>query len=75
MMLIVWIAVGVGATLFLAVLAFGLFGQSRRLLEAFAEAQTSVAPQVAELTQGIRRAQTLRMHDGAETARGHGRHA
>ncbi len=75
MMLIVWIAVGVGALLFLAVLAFGLFGQVKRLLNAFTDAQTAVAPHVEELSQGIRRAQTLRMQIGTESTRGHGRHA
>ncbi|MDQ4039707.1 MAG: hypothetical protein M3313_15480 [Actinomycetota bacterium] len=75
MMLTVWIAVGVGALLFLAVLGFGLFGQVKRLRTAFADAQTAVGPHVQELTEGIRRAQTLRMQAGTETTRGHGRHA
>jgi len=72
---IVWIVVGVGALLFLAVLGFGLFGQVKRLLDAFADAQTAMAPHVEELTDGIRRAQTLRNQLGTETTRGHGRHA
>lgn len=75
MMLIVWLVVGVGAVLFLAVLGFGLFGQLKRLRNAVADAQTAVAPHLEEITQGIRRAQTLRMSDGTETTRGHGRHA
>ncbi len=75
MMLIVWLVVGIGSLLLLAILGFGLFGQGRRLQKAVSDAQAAVAPQVAELTQGIQRAQTLRMHDGADTIRGLGRHA
>ena len=75
MMLIVWLVVGIGAVLLLAVLGFGLYIQLKRLRDAVAKAQTAVAPRVEEITQGIRRAQTLRMLDGTETTRGHGRHA
>lgn len=91
MMLIVWIVVGAAALLYLAVLGFGLFGQVKRLLDAFADARSAVAPDVAELNEGIRKAQTLRMQsaeqqgaspsprlvgvDPVETTRGYGRHA
>jgi hypothetical protein len=72
---IVWIVVGTGALLLLAVLGYGLFGHLKRLRFALGDAQGAVAPQVQALTQGIRRAQTLRMQDGTETTRGLGRHA
>ncbi|MDQ3733607.1 MAG: hypothetical protein M3400_06345 [Actinomycetota bacterium] len=75
MMLTVWLVVGVGALLLLAVLGYGLFGHANRLLHAVKDAQSAVAPQVAELTQGIQRAQATRMHDRADTSRGLGRHA
>jgi len=75
MMLIVWLVVGVGSLLLLAVLGYGLFSQGKRLQKAAKDAQSSVAPQVAELTRGIQRAQTMRMHDGADTTHGLGRHA
>lgn len=75
MMLIVWLAVGIGALLFLAVIGYGLFGHVKRLRRALGDAQTAAAPQVEELSQGIRRAQTLRSQDGADTTRGPGRHA
>ncbi len=75
MMLIVWLVVGIGSLLLLAVLGFGLFGHGKRLQKAVSDAQAAVAPQVAELTQGIQRAQTLRMHDRTDTSRGLGRHA
>lgn len=75
MMLIVWLVVGIGALLLLGILGFGLFGQVKRLQAAAQKAQSATAPQVAELTQGIRRAQSMRMYDGADTTRGLGRHA
>ncbi|MGI8723463.1 MAG: hypothetical protein ACR2JG_14730 [Geodermatophilaceae bacterium] len=75
MMLVVWIVVGVGALLVLAVLGYGLFGHLTRLRGAASNAQISVTPQVQELTQGIRRAQTLRMQNEADRPRGHGGHA
>jgi hypothetical protein len=74
-MLTVWLVVAIGAVLLLAVLGFGLYGQGRRLQKALGDAQAAVAPQIAELNQGIRRAQALRMPDGADTTHGHGRHA
>lgn len=75
MMLVVWVVVGVGALLLLAILGYGLFGQLKRLLAAIGDLQTSAAPEVAELTQGIRRAQSLRRQDGAARTWGHGQHA
>ncbi len=75
MMLIVWLVVGIGSLLLLAILGYGLFGHAKRLLNAVKDAQSSVAPEVAELTQGIQRAQAMRMHDGTDTTRGLGRHA
>lgn len=75
MMLIVWLVVGIGALLFLGVIGFGLFGQLKRLRAAVGDAQREVAPQVAELNEGIRRAQALRMQSGAGPTRDHGRHA
>ena len=72
---IVWIVVGVGALLLLAVLGYGLFGHLNRLRSSLADAQTAIAPQVQALTQGIRRAETLRMLNEGETTRGHSRHA
>lgn len=75
MVLTIWLVVGIGALLLLAVLAYGLFGQANRLRTAVTDAQAAVAPQVAEVTTGIQRAQALRMHDGADTTRGLGRHA
>ncbi len=74
-MQIVWIVVGVGALLLLAVLGYGLFGHLKRLQGAVNQARSSVAPQVEELSQGIRRAQRLRMPNDADRTRGHGRHA
>jgi len=75
MMLIVWLVIGIGSLLLLAVLGFGLFGQGKRLQRAVMDAQSAVAPRVAELTRGIQRAQTMRMHDGADSTHGLGRHA
>ncbi|MGI8653437.1 MAG: hypothetical protein ACR2I7_11650 [Geodermatophilaceae bacterium] len=75
MMLVVWIVVGVGAFFVLAVLGYGLFGHLTRLRGAASDAQISVAPQVEDLTQGIRRAQTLRMQNEADRSRGQGGHA
>lgn len=75
MMLIVWLVVAGAAVLLLAVLGYGLFGQFKRLRNAVADAQTEMAPHLGEITQGIRRAQTMRMFDGADTTHGHGRHA
>jgi hypothetical protein len=75
MMQVVWIVVGVGALLLLAVLGYGLFAQLKRLRGAIGDMQTSGAPQVAELAEGIRTAQRLRMQDGADRTWGHGQHA
>lgn len=75
MMLIVWLIVGIGAFLLLGILGFGLFGQAKRLHTAVKDAQSAVAPQVAELTSGIQRAQSMRMQNGADTMSGLGRHA
>lgn len=75
MMQIVWIVVGVGVLLLLAVLGYGLLGHLKRLKGALGDAQSSVAPQMQELTQGIRRAQALRMQNETHRTRGHGRHA
>jgi len=75
MMLVVWLIVGIGSLLLLAVLGYALFGQFKRLGNALTDAQSAVAPQVAALSEGIRRAQMLRMQDGSDTNRGHGRHA
>lgn len=74
-MMVVWIAVGVGALLLLSVLGYGLFGQGKRLKGAISDAQTAVGPQVAELARGIQRAQALRMQDVSDKTHGHGRHA
>jgi len=75
MMLTVWLVVGIGALFLLAVLAYGLFGHANRLRNAVTDAQAAVAPRLAEVSSGIQRAQALRMHDGADTTRGLGRHA
>ena len=75
MMPIVWIVVGVVLLGVLGVLGYGLFGQAARVRHALREAQTGLAPQAAQLTQGIQKARALRMQDGADTTRGHGRHA
>ncbi len=75
MMLTVWLVVGIGAVLLLAILGYGLWGHAKRLLNAVKDAQASVAPQVVELTQGIQRAQAMRMQNGADTTHGLGRHA
>jgi len=75
MMLTVWLVLGIGALLLLAVIGYGLFGHVKRLLDAVGDTRTALAPEVAELTQGIQRAQTLRMQGGADVTRGHGRHA
>lgn len=75
MVQIVWLVVGVGVLLLVAVLGYGLFGHLKRARTAVGQAQSALGPQVSELTQGIRRAQALRMQDGAETTRGLGRHA
>lgn len=75
MMLIVWLVIGFGSLLLLAILGFGLWGHVKRLLKAVSDAQAAVAPQVAELTRGIQQAQALRTHDGADSMSGLGRHA
>lgn len=75
MMLIVWLVVGVGALLLLGILGYGLYGQLRRLRGSLLEAQADLAPRTAILSEGIRRAQSLRMNDAVDTTRGHRAHA
>lgn len=75
MLQVVWIVVGIGVLLLLAVLGYGLFGQLKRLRSAITDAQAAAAARVPELIQGIRRAQRLRMQDGTDPSRGTGRHA
>lgn len=75
MILIVWLVVGIGAFLVLAVLGYGLFGHLKRLRRAVSGAQTEMVPRAEDLFEGIRTAQALRMHDGADATRGHHRHA
>lgn len=74
MMQIVWIVVGIGALLLLGVLGYGLFGQLKRVQGTLSEVQGSVGPRIEELTEGIRRAQSMRTQD-ADRTRGHGQHA
>ncbi len=74
-MLIVWLTVGIGSLLVLGILAFGLFGQVKRLRTAVNDAQSALAPQVDESARGIQRAQALRTHAGVDTKHGVDRHA
>lgn len=74
-MLTVWLTVGIGSLLVLGILAFGLFGQVKRLRKAVNDVQSALAPQAAELTRGIQRGQALRTHAGVDTKHGVDRHA